>query len=167
MVLASATTIDPSATITATKILDHINKLRNTKVTDSSAYEIIASIGSLISYCNTKFLKDFPIDVIYKPTTLQPEIKSGYAHDLNLNNISEYIISTLKELESSSYHIQLETSNRCIDAIRVLVDHLNTVVLYRTDHYLELQETKLDGIEQSSNLVEISIHLVNGDDFYG
>ena len=163
---SGSTTIEyPSATITATKILDHVYRLRNAKVTDSSVYEITTQIRSLIDYCNAKFLKDFPIDVVYKPTILQPEIKSWYAHDLNLNNISKYIINTLKELESSSYHIQLETSNRRIDAIRVLADYLNTVVLYRTDHYLELQEKKLDGIEQSSNLVETSIHLVNGDDY--
>ena len=128
-VSSGSTTIEyPSATITATKISDHVYKLRNAKVTDSSVYEITTQIRSLIDYCNAKFLKDFPIDVVYKPTILQPEIKSWYAHDLNLNNISKYIINTLKELESSSYHIQLETSNRRIDAIRVLADYLNTVV---------------------------------------
>ena len=150
------------ATLTTAKILNQINKLSNAKVTDSSAYEIIASIGSLISYCNTKFLKDFPIDVVYKPNRLQTEIKSWYT-DLNLTNINESVINAFDKLEKNSYFIQLETSNRCIDAICVLVDYFNVVVLYRTDHYLELQEKKLDDLEQSSYSVETSIHLVNGD----
>ena len=52
------------------------------------------------------------------------EIKSWYAHDLNLTNIPKYIINTLEELESSTYFTRLETSNRFIDAIQVLVDYL-------------------------------------------
>ena len=117
-----------TATLTAAKILNQINKLGNAKVTDKSVDEITTQIRSLIDYCNTKILKDFLIDVVYKPTTtFQLEIKSWYAHDLNLTNIPKYIINTLEELESSTYYTRLETSNRFIDAIQVLVDYFNSV----------------------------------------
>lgn len=78
-------------------ILDHINDLRNSEVSDAPAEEITGLICTLANDCNTKFLND---------------------------------------------------------------------TLNRTDHYPEL-EKRLGGFEQSSNLVETSIHLVNGDDFYG
>lgn len=172
MLLASESTIEhPSTTIT-TKIVDKINNLRNTEVTDSSANDIKASIRTLINYCNSKFLKDFPIDVVCKlSNTLQIEInKSWYCPDLNLTNTHEYIISTFEELERKSYHTQIEASNRCLDIICALVDYFNVVVLFivlfRRDRYLELQEKKLDEL-QSSKPIETSIHVVNGDDFHG
>ncbi len=164
MLLTSATAIEhPSATIIATKILDHVNNLWNAKVTDPSVSEITTSIRSLIDYCNTKFLEDLPIDFVYKPTnTLQIELKSWYSLDLNFTNIHEYVISTFENRERCSY--QINTSNRCIDAICILIDHFNVVVLSRTDHYLKLQEKRL-GEFQSPKSVETSIHLVNGDDY--
>ena len=91
--------------------------------------------------------------------------KVGIAADLNFTNIYEFIVNTFEELEKSSYNTHIETSNRCIDAICVLVDYINAVVLFRTDHYLELQEKKLDDCN-SSKSVETSIQLLNGD-IYG
>ena len=155
-----------AATLTAAKILNQINKLSNAKVTDKSVDEITTQIRSLIDYCNTKILKDFLIDVIYKPpTTLQLEIKSWYCPNLSQANVSEYVINTFENLERNSYSTQIEASSRCIDAIQVLADYFNVVVLSGTDHYLELKEKKSDDLEQSSNSVETSIHLVNGDDY--
>lgn len=155
----------PSVSLTATKILDRIDNLRNTKVTDSSADEIAILFRSLANDYNTKY-SGFPIDVVYKPSNIiQTQIKSWYYPGLNLANISEYVINTFEDLERGLYHTQIEKSNRCIDAIQVLIDYYNVVVLSRADHYLELQEKKLDDCN-SSNSVETS-NLVIGDDFYG
>ena len=116
--MTSATTTEyPSATIATTTILDHIDKLRNAGITDSSVSEITTSIRALINYCNAKFLKDFPIDAVYKLiNTLQTEIKSWYFSNLSLTNIHECIINTFEDLERNSYHTQIEISNRCLDA---------------------------------------------------
>ena len=155
-----------SATLTATKILDWVDSLRNRKVTDSSVDEITTLIRALVNDCNTKYL-DLPINVVHKATNIiQTEIKSWYYPGINLANISGYVISTFEDLEKDLYHAQIEKSNRCIDAIQVLIDYYNVVVLSRTGYYLKLQEKKLDEL-QSSRSVETSIHLVNGDDFHG
>jgi hypothetical protein len=78
---------------------------------------------------------------------------------------------TLKDVintfQSNSFHTQKEASKRYTDIMIILIDYSNALVLCRTEHKLELQEKRLDGSEQSSNLVETSIHLVNGDDFCG
>lgn len=153
----------PSASLTATKILDRIDSLRNRKVTDSSVDEITTLIRALANDCNTKYL-DLPIDVVYKASSIiQTEIKSWYYPGLNLANISGYVISTFEDLEKDLYHTQIEKSNRCIDAIQVLIDYINMVVLSRANHYLELKEKEL-GELHSSNSVETS-HLVIGDGF--
>jgi hypothetical protein len=146
-----------SATITATKILDHINKLSNTNVTDESVGDITTSIRSLSNYCNTKFLKDFPIDIVYTSNDTVPiQFKSWYFPNLSQANLSEYVINTFENLERNSYSTYIEESSRCIDAIQVLIDYSNVVILSRTDHYLGLYEKELDGFEQSSNSVETS-----------
>jgi hypothetical protein len=106
-VASEATTEYPSATI-AMKILDQIEKLRNIKV--SSTSEITTSIGNLINYCNTKFLKDFQIEVVYKSIDKpQTEIKSWYFSDLNFSNIQKYILDAFQNLERNSYITQVET----------------------------------------------------------
>ena len=167
MLLTSATTTtEYPSVILAAKVLDYVDKLRNAEVTEPLVKEITAYIRDLIYYCNTKHL-ELPVDVVYKPCNIFPtEIKSWYQPNLNLTNIQEFILSTFKELGGNSYYTKIETSNRCIDALRVLVDYTNVVVLWRINRYLELQEKKLDE-SQSSKSVETSIHLDNGDDFYG
>ena len=156
--MASATTTEHhTVTLTVTKIFDQVNKLRNAKVTDESVDEITTSIRFLIDYCNTKFLKDFPIEVVYKPNdTVPTQFKSWYCPNLSQANISKYVINTFENLERNSYSTQIEASSRCIDAIQVLVDYFNAVALSGTDHYLELKEKKSDDLEQSSNSVETS-----------
>jgi hypothetical protein len=151
----------------ATEILQQVTNLRNSKVTDLSAIEIIKSIRDLINHCNVKFLKDPQVDVNYtKSNIIQTEIKSWYLPDLNLNNIHDRIINAFDNLKRNPNYTQIEISSRCIDAICILVDYVNGVILSRTEHYLELQEKKLDDCN-SSKANETSTHLVNGDDFYG
>ena len=145
----------------AAKILNDIQILHNTKVTDESVGEITTSIRTLSNCCNTKFLKDFPIDVVYKPNdTVPTQFKSWYCPNLSQANVSEYVINTFENLERNSYSTRIEASSRCIDAIQVLVDYFNAVVRSGS---VELKEKKSDDLERSSNTVETSIHLVNGD----
>lgn len=149
-----------AATLTARKILDCINKLQNSTITNSSVEEITTLIRALVNDCNTKFLKEFPIDVIYKPLdTVLSVIRSWYLPDLNLANLDWYIIGAFKDLETNSFPNQLETSNRCLDALRVLIDHSNVVVYSRFDHGLEL-EPRLDD-QTASGL--IPTHISIGD----
>jgi hypothetical protein len=167
--VTSATTTEyPPVTLTSRKILDHINNLRNAEVTEASANEIATTIRTLANQCNARFLKDIQVDAVYTQTnSIQTEIKSWYFSDLNSTNIQKYIIDTFENLERNAYNTQVETSNRCIDALCVLVNYSNIVVQSRTDHYLKLQEKKLDDCSNSSNSVETSTHLVNGECFYG
>ena len=53
----------------------------------------------LSNCCNTKFLKDFPIDVVYKPNdTVPTQFKSWYCPNLSQANVSEYVINTFENL---------------------------------------------------------------------
>jgi hypothetical protein len=162
----STTTESPSAAITATGILDHIRKLRNAEVTEASAHEIAISVRTLNDQCNARYLKNIQVDGIYTPTNVFPtEIKSWYFSDLNFTNIQKYIIDTFENLERNSYSTHLETSNRYIDILSVLVSYLNLVIFSRLAHHIKLRQKKLD-VCNSSSSVETS-NLVIGDDFYG
>ena len=122
-----------SAAVIAGDILDQVNKLRNSKLTDAVAVEIVKPIWNLVNLCNVQFLKDIQVGVIYIPdNAVQTEIKSWYFSDLNPTNLRESIFNTFEELERNLHNAHIETSNRCIDAICVLVDYINAVVLYRT-----------------------------------
>jgi hypothetical protein len=164
--VTSATTTEyPPVTLTSRKILDHINNLRNAEVTEASANEIATTIRTLANQCNARFLKDIQVDAIYTQTnSIQTEIKSWYFSDLNFTNIQKYIIDTFKNLERNSYNTQIETSNRCVDALCVLVDYLNIVIFSRLAHCIKLREKNLDEL-QSSKSVETSTRLVIGDDY--
>ena len=143
--LVSESTIEHlSATPTATKILDKVHGLRNAKVSDPAISEITTSFRSLINYCNANLLKDLPVDIVYKPTRIcYTEIKSWYFPDLNLSNIHDYIINTFENLERNSYQTQIETSNRFIDAMQVLVDYFNAVVRSGTDSLFRTKRKKV------------------------
>jgi hypothetical protein len=146
----------------AAKLLDSINKFRNAEVTKSSVNEITKSTRNLIRYCNANFL-EVAHDIVYKPCNKFPaEIQSWYYPNLNLTNIPEFIISTFEELEKDPYRI--DTGNRCVDALCVLVDCMSAVVLWRIDRTLEVRGKKMDELH-SSNSVETSIHLENGDGY--
>jgi hypothetical protein len=148
-------------------VIDRIESLKNTEVDSTELSEFMTQIRSLASLCSSKFMNDFPIVIVYMPIgNVHSEIKSWYCPNLNLTNIHEFIINAFEELERNSYNTHIETSNRCVDAICVLVDYINAVVLCKTDHYLEIQEKKLDELQPSKS-VETSIQLLNGDEFYG
>jgi hypothetical protein len=167
VLLASATTTKyPPATVTVREILDRINNLWNTEVTEAAAIEIVISIRTLTDQCNAKYLDNIQVDSIYTPTNAFPnEIKSWYFSDLNFTNIQKYIIETFENLERNSYSTQIETSNRCIDTLYVLVDYLNLVIFSRLGTRIKLRQKKLDDCN-SSNSVETS-NLVIGDDLNG
>jgi hypothetical protein len=160
--LANASTIEhPSVTTTATEILDKIRSLQNAEITEVSAHEFVTSIRTLANQCNERFLKNIQMDGIYIPSnTIQTEIKSWYFSDLNFTNIQKYIIDTFENLERNSYSPEIESSNRCIDALYVLVDYLNVVIFSRLAHRIKLRQKNLDDCSSSSNSVETSAHLV-------
>ncbi len=158
----SATTTECPPIVIATEILVHINNLQNAEVTEASAHEIVISVRTLTNQCNARYLKNIQVDGIYTPTNAFPtEIKSWYFPDLNFSNIQKYIIDTFENLEKNSYNTQIETTNRCIDTLCVLVDYLNLVIFSRLAHCIKLRQKKLDECN-SSDSVETSI-LVNGD----
>jgi hypothetical protein len=163
--LASESIIECSSA-TVTKILNQIRGLQNTEITEASALEIAISIRTLANQCNARFLKSIQVDGIYTPTNaIQTEIKSWYFSDLNFTNIEKYIIDVFENLERNSYNTSIETSNRCVDALCVLVDYLNVVIFSRLAHCIKLRQKKLDELEHSSNSNKTSIHLVFGDDY--
>jgi hypothetical protein len=91
----------PSVTL-ASKVLDCVDNLQNTEITNPSVNEIIALINALANHCNTKFLREFPlsVNVVSKQSIALPtEIKSWYHHDLTLTNIREIIVSTFRVRE--------------------------------------------------------------------
>jgi hypothetical protein len=165
--LTSATTTEyPPATVTVREILDHINNLWNTEVTEASAHEIVTSIRTLTDQCNARYLENIQVDSIYTPTNVFPnKIESWYFSDLNFTNIQKCIIETFENLQRNTYSIQIETSNRCIDSLYVLVDYLNLVIFSRLAHRIKLRQKKLDDCN-SSNSVETS-NMAIGDDFSG
>lgn len=160
----TATTEYPTVTVTVRELLDHINSLWNAEVTEASAHEIAISVRVLTDQCNARYLKNIQVDGIYTPTNVFPtEIKSWYISDLNFTNIQKYIVDTFSNLEKNSYSTQIETSNRCIDILCVLINYLNLVIFSRLAHCIKLRQKKLDELD-SSNPNETSI-LVNGDDY--
>jgi hypothetical protein len=163
--LTSESTIECSSA-TATEILNQIRSLQNAEITEASAHEIAVSFRTLTNQCNARFLKSIQVDGIYTPTNaIQTEIKSWYFSDLNFTNIEKYIIDIFGNLERNSYNTQIETSNRCIDALCVLVDYLNVVIFSRLAHCIKLRQKKLDELE-SSNSIKTSTQLVFGDDLH-
>lgn len=155
--------------VTAAKILDQIRSSKNAEISEVSANEIATLIRTLTNQCNARFLKYIQVDGIYIPTNaIQTEIKSWYCSDLNFINIQKYIVETFENLERNSYSTDIESSNRCIDVLYVLVDYLNVVIFSRLAHCIKLSQKNfgLDDCSNSSNSVETSTRLVFGDDFY-
>src|SRR5262245_10259694 len=154
-----------SASVAATKLLAQVDKVRNTEVTEASTHEIEISIRTLIDQYNARYLENIQVDSIYTPTNAFPnEIKSWYFSDLNLTNIQKYIIETFENLQRNSYNTQIETSNRCIDTVYVLVDYFNLVIFTRLGRCIKLRQKKLDDCNSSNS--EKS-NLVTGDYFNG
>jgi hypothetical protein len=150
--------------VTAAEILDQIRSLQNAEISEATAIEIAISFRTLTDQCNARFLKSIQVDGIYTPTNAFPtEIKSWYFSDLNFTNIEKCIIGVFENLERNIYGNQMEASNRCLDALCVLVAYLNMVVFPRLAHHIKLRQKKLDA--GTSNSVETSTHLVFGDDY--
>ena len=84
-------------------------RLPNAKVTHSSTDEIIESISNLIDYCNTKFLKDFPVDLVYKPgnTYRIDQSKIGISPDLNPSNLPMHRWNTRNYIADTSMMLDL------------------------------------------------------------
>lgn len=162
--MSSGTTTDYPSIAIATEILDHINNLQNSEVTEASAHKIAIAVRTLTDQCNARYLKNIQVDGIYTPTNVFPtEIKSWYFTDLNYTNIQKYIIETFENLERNSYNTEIEASNRCVDTIHALVDYINLVLFSRLAHRIKLRQKILDDCSSSSS-VETS-NLVTGDDF--
>jgi hypothetical protein len=160
--LISGETIQDSSTaFVARAMIDQIETLKNTKITDATLREITTYIRVLVNLCNSKLLSDFPIEVVETPIdNIEFETSSSYFPDLKFSKMKNFVIRALGEAE------KMFDDGLCIDAIRVLIFYCNIVVFSRFDHSLIIKEKKLDEL-QSSKSVEKSSHLVNGDDFYG
>jgi hypothetical protein len=145
-------------------IIEAIELLKNSEIDSSKLTELKTQIQSLASFCNSKFMNNFPIEIVDTSNdNVDLGISSWYSADLNLSNATKYVVDTFEELDTI---IKSDSSTRCIDAILVLIQYVNLVILSRSGQGLMIEEKKLDDCS-SSKSNGTSIHLVNGDDFYG
>lgn len=116
-------------------VIGRIESLKNTEINSTELSELKTQIRLLTSVCNSKFLNDFPIQIVDMLIgNVHFEIISWYCPNLILTNICEFIINAFEELERNSHNTHVETSNRCIDAMCVLVDYFNVVVPWKTEY---------------------------------
>jgi hypothetical protein len=161
--LISGETIQDSSTaFVARAMIDQIDSLKNTKITNATLSEITTSIRVLVNLCNSKLLSDFPIEVLETPIdNVEFETSSAYYPDLKFSKMKNFVIKTLDRSE------RVLDDSLCLNAIRVLVNYCNIVVFARFDYGLEIKRKKIDELESSKRLVATSTHLVNGDDSHG
>jgi hypothetical protein len=162
---ASAAIQDHSTGSSAHALIDRIDVVKNSKISDSSLSEIKTHIRLLVNLCNSKLLRDFPIEVIATPIdNIEFETSSAYFPNLKFLKMKNFVIEALNEAES------LFDDSLCIDAMRVLVNYCNIVVFGRFDHGLIVKEKMM--LDDQSNLssnksLAKSTHLENGDDSNG
>jgi hypothetical protein len=149
---------DYSTALVVRAVIESIDALKNTEISSTSLNEFKTKIRALANLCNTKYLKNFPIEIIEAPVdTMEFETRSWYSSDLKFSNIKNFIIAAFEQA------MRLSDATRCIDALRILINYCNIVVFVQFDYGLEIKQKKLDGCS-SNRLVATSIHLVNGDD---
>lgn len=158
----ATTIIETTTTPLMTKcslVIDYLDTLKNNKIVESSLHELKTSIHALVSTANSNLLLEFPIDIVDEPIDdIWFEIGGPHLSELKFTEMRSFVIDTLEQAE------RISDVTLCLDALRVLVNYGNIVVFPRTDHFLVIRQKKLDDWNSSNELVEISTHLVNGDD---
>ena len=151
-----------SAVLLARSVIRAVESLKNTEIDSAELIEFKAHIRSLASFCS-KFLNDFQIEIADTPIE---NIDFESWCDYDLKSSMDFVVETFEELDRISGDNKSERSARCMNAILVLIRNVNLMIFTRFDEGLIVQKKELDEL-QSSNLVETSIQLVNGDDDYG
>lgn len=148
---------DSAVVSNARRIVDHIDKIKNTEVTGENLYELEDRIQTLLDVCNSKLLKAFPVKIIDEIIDkLGFEFRSTYYPNLKFSEIQCFVIDSLRQAENDV------DCHRCLDAIRVLLDYCNIVVYSRFGHGLVLEELKnIDENWSSSNVISTRS---NGED---
>jgi hypothetical protein len=146
---------DSFVTSSARKAIDYLDEIKNTQIDSETLHELRARFQTLVDSCNSKQLRNFPVDIIDEPIDkISFEIRSTYFSKHKFSEVASFMIDSLKEAES---HMD---DGQCLDALCVLINYCNIVVYSRFDCGLALEPKKIDDWN-SSNMISTQ---VNGED---
>lgn len=122
------------------------------EIDSSKLTELKIQLQSLASFCSSKFMNNFPIEIVdTRINNTDFEISSWYSTDLNLSNSMRFVVDTFYKLDGISSNISNESSTRCLDAILVLIQYVNLVICSRFGLGLWLENKKsLEEMQSSS-----------------
>lgn len=154
-----------STELLARSVLSYIDRIKNVENDNGGLGLLKTLIQTLVDLCNTKFLHEFPLEVVeVSIDKICLEINNSYHPDLTFSEIPSFVVENLEKAE------RLSDPDQCIDALRVLVNYSNIIIFSRFNYGLEIREKRLDVCNESSNRLvydQPSNHSVNGDDNHG
>ena len=125
--------------VTSARIIDFIDKIKNTEITGLTLHRLRTLLQTLVSACDSKPLKTFPVKIIDGSINkIGFEIRSTYYPELRFFEVPRFVINSLVQAEKNM------DDTRCLDALCVLRDYCNILVYSRFDCCLKL-EPKVTG----------------------
>lgn len=162
--MTGVASVNDSTGLLASSVINYIDSIKNTEIDSATLGFLKASIRSLVDLYNIKFFHVLPLEIkevlIYDARF---EISNSYHPDLTLPEMKRVVIENLTKAEN------LSDQSLFVDALCVLLNYCNVVILSRFNYALEIKQKNLDDSDSSKSSVhdQSSAHSLIGDDNHG